>query len=174
MRRSEPKTAAAPPGRSPRYHARMPPGPEAWHEAGHALAAHLLGGLVREVSLESDFADHDGHVVVEWSSLSADELARCSATVALAGPVAELIFQGEGVLEDPEALSAWRADWDEAEAQLERLHANPKARDKARLEILAELRIHFDDLRTHEALARVADALDAHETLDEALFAELV
>ena len=32
----------------------MSPGPEAWHEAGHALAALFLGGVVREVTLESE------------------------------------------------------------------------------------------------------------------------
>ena len=96
----------------------MPPGPEAWHEAGHALAAHLLGGAVREVTLESELDGFEGHVAVQWGPVGDREEARRSALVALAGPVAELVFRGDDVLADPGALSAWRADWDEADAQL--------------------------------------------------------
>jgi hypothetical protein len=150
----------------------MAPGSEAWHEAGHALVAHLHGGLVREVTLESDRDDHDGHVAIEWPPAPPPEEARRFATVALAGPVAELVFRGEDLLEDPDVLSAWRGDWDEAETQLARLHADPAEREKTRRAILRELHAWFDEARNHETLARLADALDAHVTLDEALFLE--
>lgn len=148
----------------------MSPGPEAWHEAGHALAAHLLGGRVREVTLESELDGLEGHVAVEWRP-SADESRRYAA-VALAGPVAELVFRGEDVLTDPAALASWRDDWDEADAQLARLHAAPAERDAARHVILRELHAAFGEPRGYERLARLADTLDAHGTLDEALFAE--
>jgi len=150
----------------------MSPGSEAWHEAGHALAAHLLGGVVREVTLESESDDFEGHVAVEWSSAAAGEEARRLATVALAGPVAELVFRGEDVLVDPGVLLAWRGDWDEADAQLARLHADAPEREEARRAILRELHGFFDEAGNYERLARLADALDAHVTLDEALFAE--
>lgn len=146
----------------------------AWHEAGHALAAHILGGVVREVSLESELDDHEGHVAVEWSTASRLDSARRSATVALAGPMAELVFRGEDVLEDPDLLpgmlAAWRGDWDEAEARLAELHPDEDQREAARRAILQELRELFQSDRGYECLARIADALEAHVTLDEGLF----
>lgn len=157
----------------------MPPGPEAWHEAGHALAAHLLGGRVREVTLESEREGTEGHVSVEWDRGSMQDEARRSAAVALAGPVAELVYRaatgdpgGQDLLEDAEALSTWRGDWDEARGQLERLHRDPDRVERARRELLAELYGRFEDARGYEQLARLADALDAHDTLDEGLFLE--
>ncbi len=125
---------------------------------------------MREVTIESERDDTEGHVAVEWQRAAPAEEARRFATVALAGPVAELVFRGEDVLEDPEALSAWRGDWDEAEAQLARLHRGMEERDKARFAILRELHEFFDGAENYERLARLADALDAHVTLDETLF----
>jgi len=145
---------------------------EAWHEVGHAYVAHLLGGVVREVTLESERDDHEGHVAVEWHAAPVEEEARRLATVALAGPVAELLFRGEALLEDPEVLCAWRGDWDEAETQLARLHSDPLEREETRRAILRELHRAFDGARGYDSLARLADALDAHVTLDEALFLE--
>lgn len=150
----------------------MPPGPEAWHEAGHALAAHLLGGVVREVTLESECEGFEGHVTVEWSAAAEEDAARRDATVALAGPVAELVFRGEDLLDDAQALASWRRDWDEADAQLVRLHSDPREREATRRAILGDLRRQFDEARGYETLARLADALDAHVTLDEVLFTD--
>lgn len=152
----------------------MNPGPEAWHEAGHALAAHRLGGRVFEVTLESEREGVEGHVSVEWGRADDETEAHRQATVALAGPVAELVFQGEDVLHDPEALASWRADWETAESWLIRGHADPLARDEARHAILRELHTLFDGPAGYERLARVADALDAHVTLDDRLFLEAV
>lgn len=148
----------------------MPPGPEAWHEAGHALAAHLVGGIVRVVTLESELDGHEGHVAVEWRAMPEDDAARCSAIVALAGPVAELVFQGEDLLYDEAALSTWAEDWREADGQLARLHPEQHERETARRTIFRQLRDRFDSIEGFECLARLADALDAHETLDEGLF----
>ena len=150
------------------------PDARAWHEAGHALAAHLLGGVVREVTLESERDESEGHVAVEWSSAPAHESAMRSAMVALAGPVAELVFRGEDVLDDPWELSTWRGDWDEAESQLSELHPDEDQREAARREILLKLYRAFGEADGYESPARLADALDAHGTLDEALFDEAV
>jgi len=148
----------------------MPPGLEAWHEAGHALAAHLVGGTVRVVTLESEIEGLDGHVAVEWRAMREDDAARCSATVALAGPVAELVFEGADLLHDDAARSTWREDWREASTQLARLHSDLVTREDARRAILRRLHSRFDSSEGYECLARLADALDAHETLDEGLF----
>lgn len=150
----------------------MTPDGRAWHEAGHALAAHLLGGVIREVTLESEHDAFEAHVAVEWERTDPANDARRFATVALAGPVAELTFRGEEVLDDPKVFAAWSADWDECSAQLERLEPREEARDALRREILRELHARFDEPDTYEQLARIADALDAHETLDETLFAD--
>ena len=163
----------------------MSPGPEAWHEAGHALAALFLGGVVREVTLESERDGLAGHAAVEWPAGAdvGEAGARRMAAVALAGPVAELVFRGEDVLDDPDAVAAWRADWDEAERWLGEALArsgetaesrNAERREELRRAILRELHGWFDESEGYERLARVADALDAHETLDAALFAEAV
>lgn len=150
----------------------MPPDEHAWHEAGHAVAAHLLGGAVCELSLESELDGATGHARIRWPAAGREEHARRLAAVALAGPLAERVFLGEDVLHDPSALSAWRADWDAAEAQLAQLHALDDHRERARRAILSELLTLFEQPTTYEALARVADALDAHGTLDEFLFEE--
>ena len=150
----------------------MSPGPEAWHEAGHALAAHLLGGVVRELTLESERDDFDGHVAVEWPATKAALHARRLALVALAGPVAELMFRG--AVPNAAVLSAWRRDWAEAEAQLAHLEADPSRRVAMRHGILRELYESFDDVDNYEQLARLADALDAHGTLDDVLFQDAI
>ncbi|MFT4540691.1 MAG: hypothetical protein ACI841_002624 [Planctomycetota bacterium] len=153
----------------------MSPGPEAWHEAGHALAAHLLNGVVRELTLESELDGLEGHVAVEWPTAATEECAaRRQALVALAGPVAELVFRGEDVLEDPHALSAWRGDWEEAQTQLSQLHAEDEAREAGLRAMLAELHELFAVADGYERLARLADALDAHGTLDRDLFLEAI
>ena len=148
----------------------MAPTPEAWHEAGHALAAHLCGGTVREVTLESELDDYGGHVAVEWRPAGREESARRSLTVALAGPIAELVFVGDDALDDPDAASAWRADWAEAESQLAQLSDDAEERTAPRRRAVSELRRSFESADGYERLARIADALDAHETLDETLF----
>jgi hypothetical protein len=122
----------------------MSPGPEAWHEAGHALVAHLLNGVVRELSLESELDGLAGHAAVQWpEAVTEQEAARRHAFVALAGPVAELVFRGEDVLRDPHALSTWRGDWDEAQSQLNLRHMESEPREAGLRAMLAQLHEHF-------------------------------
>lgn len=151
----------------------MSAGPDAWHEAGHALAAHLLGGQVLELSLESELDDDwQGHVRVLWPAADEDEAAWREAGVALAGPVAEALFRGEGGAVDPGLLIAWSGDWQAAERALARLHARAADREAARRRLVSELLALFDGLEGEDTLARIADAADAHGTLDEHLFRE--
>lgn len=152
----------------------MPPGPEAWHEAGHALAARLAGGRVLLVTLESEREEHEGHVEVDWSGVGAgpEARARLNALVALAGPLAELLREGEHVLADPDVLSSWRGDWSEARATLAEFELDPSEVERQLERLARELRTWFEDPRAEEQLARIADALDAHGTLDETLLAD--
>ena len=143
----------------------------AYHEAGHVLIAHLLGGRVVESSLESERAEHVGHTTVEWSGLSRDDRVRCSALVALAGPVAEVLWRGEEVLD--EDLSVWRADWDEVDLALGQL-ADLAQHEALREHWLRELNAKLNGAAVWERLCRIADSLEAHGTLDRELLSELL
>lgn len=86
----------------------------AYHEAGHALVAYLLGGRVRQVTIEPDHDDgprRGGDTQVIWRRTRADEVefAKKSVQVHLAGPVAEMIYSGEPY--HPAFIAEWAADW---------------------------------------------------------------
>ena len=147
----------------------MYPGPEVWHEAGHAIVARWQGALVRWVTIESDRDDHVGHTEVAWVGFDAEERARRSAMVALGGPIAELL-ETDLDPEDHDALSSWRGDWEEAEDCLRTLAPRPDERERLRRAMVRAIRAFLSAPDVRERLARVADALDAHETLDETLF----
>ncbi len=152
----------------------MEPFRTSWHEAAHAVVAHLLGGEVRCVTLESEWQGHDGHTEVAWRGLDRRELARCEALVAWAGPLAELLRDG-GVPDDPaelepEVVASWRADHEAAERALGVLAGGPEERARIRRALLAELHELLEHPAVEERIARVADHLEAHGTLDAVLF----
>lgn len=153
----------------------MTPGPSparaAYHEAGHVLLAHLLGGEVTLVTLESEEHEQEGHTEVRWRGLAERERQRRSALVALAGPVAEQIWRGEDL--DDDSAAAFAADHAEIEAVLQGLAA-PHERERTLRRWLQEVVAALRDPRTWEQLCRVADALEAHETLDADLLDELL
>lgn len=142
----------------------------AYHEAGHAFLAHRLGGRVVAVTIEDEDGALMGRTTVHWGDLDAPERRRCSALVALAGPVAEARWRGD--VERLAALSAWRTDWQEVQAAL---LAHARGGDPAALlqRWLVQVRRHLDDPHGWEQLCRLADALAAHGTLDEGLLAEV-
>jgi len=136
-----------------------------YHEAGHVLMAHLLGGRVVGASVEPDEERLMGQTSVEWSGLDRVERARRSGMVALAGPVAESWWRGEAGLLD--ALTAWRADWLEVEQALSAVAEGERAATLQRW--LVEVRTALLSDVAWEHLCRVADMLEAHGTLDDAL-----
>ena len=136
-----------------------------YHEAGHVLMAHLLGGRVVGASIEPDEDEWMGQTSVQWSGVDALGRARRSAMVALAGPVAEAWWRGEARALD--ALTSWRADWQEVDRALLVVPAEDRA---------ATLRGWLSDVRAEllndvawEHVCRVADMLEAHGTLDQTL-----
>lgn len=141
----------------------------AWHEAGHAVVAHLLGGEVQTVSLEPEEDELEGRASVLWSGVDPRSLARMSIAVALAGPAAEWAYQGGG---EPEAESAqqWGADWREVELRLAELSGDAAEQRRMLLELWAETQRLLADADVRERVARVAEALEAHGTLDRDLF----
>jgi hypothetical protein len=142
----------------------------AYHEAGHAFLAHRLGGHVVAVTIEDEDGGLMGRTTVHWRDLDVQERRRCSALVALAGPVAEARWRGDAEL--LAALSAWRADWQEVQAALS---AAARGGDQPQLlqRWLARVRREIDDPDGWEQICRLADALEAHGTLDEGLLAEV-
>jgi len=141
----------------------------AYHEAGHALAAYLLGGEVRQVTIEPDRDDgprRQGDTQVLWrrSRVTEKEYARWAVEVSLAGPVAEMIYSGEPY--HPGLVAEWAADWQEAWESASLLHPDERKRLRYLEDASIELyrRLEADDV--WPALAALADNLLAHETLD--------
>lgn len=141
----------------------------AYHEAGHALMAVLLGGKVKQVTIDpddDDGPDRQGDTQVLWrrSRISDDEFAKIAVQVSLAGPVAEMIYSGDPY--HPGLVAEWAADWREAWDAATPLHPVERQRFEYLEQVSIQLyhRLKQDDLWA--ALASLADNLLAHETLD--------
>lgn len=149
----------------------------AYHEAGHALMATLLGGRVKQVTIEPDDDDgprRTGDTQVIWrrSRLSDKEFAPLAIQVSLAGPVAEMIYSGDPY--HPGMVAAWAADWHDAWEQAALLHPLERQRLDYLEQVSIQLyhRLNGDD--HWPALAALADHLLAHETLDREQVAEIL
>ena len=142
----------------------------AYHEAGHAVLAHHLGGRVKRISIEPEWDDelrHVGDTEVLWpvGRMTGAEFQEAGVLVALAGPVAEMLYSGEPF--HPALVAEWANDWDEA------------ARMCAEFIPVEELQMQYLEAQTHRlwqlvngeplwsAVAALADELLAHETLEE-------
>jgi ATP-dependent Zn protease len=149
----------------------------AYHEAGHALMALMLGGKIKHVTIDpdnDDGPDRQGDTQVIWrrSRISHIEYARIAVQVSLAGPVAEMIYSGDTY--HPGLVAEWAADWREAWDAAQLLHSG----ERQRMEYLEQVSITLyrqlqqDDLWA--ALASLADHLLAHETLEGEQVKEIV
>ena len=148
----------------------------AYHEAGHALVAHLLGGKVQQITIDPDNDDgpaRTGDTQVRWrKSLSQKEFSQNVVQVCLAGPVAEMIYSGEPY--HPGVVPEWSADWQTAWQAAARLFPDERARLQYLEQISITLYRRLQRDEAWEALAAIADHLLAHETLEAEDFAELV
>lgn len=148
----------------------------AYHEAGHAWAALYVGARVQSVSIAPDDDDGPrrfGDTTILWNRrrFSQSEFAKKLSWVALAGPVAEMVYSGKPF--HPGTVAEWRQDWNEAFAALEAI-ADVQRR-LARLErTTIELYQAFRDDFHWSAISAIADHLLAHEILDEELLQEAV
>ena len=149
----------------------------AYHEAGHALIAILLGAEVRQVTIEPDNDDgpaRQGDTQVVWrrSTLSDKAFAERAIQVCLAGPVAEMIYSGDPY--HPGLVAEWSADWQDAWQAATILHPH----EQKRLAYLERISIQlYHQLKSDNlwpALASLADELLAHETLESEQVEEIV
>jgi len=149
----------------------------AYHEAGHALMALLLGGEVRLVTIEPDRDDGParfGDTQVLWRRGRDGErqFAAKAVQVCLAGPVAEMIYSGEPF--HPGFVPEWAGDWRDAWSVAATLHPD----ERKRLAFLEQtcMRLHqvLRAENTWAALADLADNLLAHETLEWEQVEEIV
>jgi ATP-dependent Zn protease len=149
----------------------------AYHEAGHALMAFILGGEVQLVTIEPDRDDgpqREGDTQVLWrrSRDGAKEFAKKAIQVSLAGPVAEMIYTGEPY--HPGHVAEWAADWTEAWAEASHLHADERRRLAFLEEVSVRLYHKLKDDTLWSPLAALADNLLAHETLEHEQVEEIV
>lgn len=149
----------------------------AYHEAGHAFMAVYAGARVRLVTIDpdrDDLPERYGDTQVEWqrSRFTERELAEKSVLVALAGPVAEMIYRGEPL--HPGLVAEWAADWSEAWASASALVPEEQRR-MAFVEQAAVRLYGLLDWEDHwAALAALADHLLAHETLEREQVEEIL
>tara|TARA_R110002096_G_scaffold4501_28_gene21244 strand:- start:4564 stop:5061 length:498 start_codon:yes stop_codon:yes gene_type:complete len=141
----------------------------AYHEAGHAVLAVLQGAEIESLSIELDWEDAGrerfGATRVRWpdDAWSEREVAIREVKIALAGPVAEMIYDGNQY--EPEMLHAWQEDWDMA---VERAGDYlPKSQSLAEYlsRITYELIRFFERSDVWATVAALADQLEAHEAL---------
>lgn len=149
----------------------------AYHEAGHALAAHLLGGEVRIVTIEPDRDDgprREGDTQVVWrrARMTDKEWAHTTVQVCLAGPVAEMLYTGEPY--HPGLVAEWAGDWQEAWTAAVVVHPNERRRLAYLEDESIRLYRRLKQEPTWSALASIADNLLAHETLEAEQVEEIV
>jgi hypothetical protein len=149
----------------------------AYHEAGHALMALLLGGDVKLVTIEpdnDDGPDRQGDTQVLWrrAGISDKEFASKAVQVSLAGPVAEMIYSGDPY--HPGLVAEWAADWREAWNSAVLLHSGERQRLEYLEQVSIQLYQRLKEDNLWAALASLADHLLAHETLNGEQVGEIV
>jgi hypothetical protein len=155
------------------------PDPEtvAYHESGHAYAAHWLGARVRIVSIDPESDDdrpRSGETRIDWQrgKWTECELRLKGIQIALAGPVAEMLYTGDPY--HPGFIAAWRDDWRTAWELATPLFPVERQR-LATLEDLTRSLYQSLDQHPHwDAVAAIADRLLAEDSLDREEFLDTI
>lgn len=141
----------------------------AYHEAGHALMAICVGAAVHQITIEpenDDGPDRFADIQVIWPAdpNGSREWCERSVRVALAGPVAEMIYRGEPW--HPGFVAEWAADWKAAWEAAAVLHAAAKPRLRYLEQTTRQVHRFLSQDARWAALAALVDELLAHETLE--------
>lgn len=149
----------------------------AYHEAGHAFVATYAGGRVLSVTIAPDWDDGParyGDTQVAWkqSQFTKRGLAEKLILVALAGPVAEMIYQGEPL--HPALVAEWTGDWSQACEEAAPIVPDIIQRTRWLERLVKQLHELLSDDNHWDAIAGIADHLLAHETLEEESYEEIV
>ncbi len=149
----------------------------AYHEAGHAFIASYAGGRVLSVTIAPDWDDGParyGDTQVAWrrSEFKKRELADKLVLVALAGPVAELIYRGEPW--HPAVIAEWADDWSQAHHEATPFVHDLLQRTRWLERLVKQLHELLSDDRHWDAIAGIADHLLAHETLEQECYDDIV
>ena len=144
----------------------------AYHEAGHAIMAVTNGGRIVHVSIDppdDDGLKRFGESIVQWPAAAAKDIEIAELKVSLAGPIAELAYDGarESIAECPE----FAADWQQAVLSASRLKTEQR-REKFLAEMERQVWAFFEDENVWAATCAVADLLLAHETIEHDQVAE--
>lgn len=141
----------------------------AYHEAGHAVMADSVGAGVRSVSIAPDFDDGPerfAEIQIQWpvTTMPKREILEKTVWVALAGPVAEMIY--DGVIHHPQSRTAWSSDWLTASHAAEEITENATQRQRLLDQVIGGLHLVLAKHPYWAAIAALADELLAHEILD--------
>ena len=149
----------------------------AYHEAGHAFMAVYVGARVRSVTIEPDDDDGPqryGDTQVEWPGRLARsrEGKERSVLVAMAGPVVEMLHQGEPT--DLRRVPEWADDWMQAWNAAAALVPSQQQRWHYLRIVMHDLMEFFNNENHWAAVGAIVDCLLAHETLCHEEVADIV
>jgi len=141
----------------------------AYHEAGHAFMAILVGARVRSVTIDPDRDDGPERYAdtqVEWplKKFPPKQLRERMVQVALAGPVAEMIHSGDNP--HPGFVAEWSSDWRVAWEAAAPLVPDERLRIGYLERVVRQLYQKMNRDENWAAIAAIVDHLDAHETID--------
>ena len=138
----------------------------AYHEAGHAIMTVSCGGRIVHVSIappDDDGLRRFGESIVQWPPMLAKNVEIAELKVSLAGPIAELTY--DGARTSIGDCREFAADWQQAVLAASRLKPAP-TRAKFLAEMERQVWDFFDNENVWAATCAVADQLLAHETIE--------
>lgn len=149
---------------------------DAYHEAGHACVAAILGGRVVRVAIDPEHDDgprRSGETEVRWSRrLSTREVSERIVQVALAGPVAEMLYSGDPY--HPGLVAEWSQDWQTAWEFGQHVFPNERLLLDGLEQLTRRLYSQLDAEPQWSTIAAVADHLLAYESMEWPEVRELI